>query len=340
MSLKVDTRPLIPPKETPKNSFDGLVSVIIPTFNCARTIGRSVASLQQQTYKNVEIIVVDDASTDHTQRVVEAFDGVKYLRLETNSGAAVARNEGAKLAQGELYLFAEADGFYDNDYVEKNLWHMHLPGVVAAINLGRKVWTDRDTALTRLQNALLETQARRVEEGKRGTGAWLFHKEPYWAVGGYDPACRIGQDMDLVRRLIEAGGKTTIGGHSTLHHKDPDTLRLYLRRAHRSGLFSGNYQAKWSDAGTKGYMIRYLVKFVLLALAPVYFVLAFAVHWLFNLPFLAALAFLLVEDRTTTETWTMLLRRGDIRTFLMTPVLLYMRRLALGVGKIRSFFKK
>ena len=331
-----DTMPLIPDPEIPANPFDGLISIIIPTFNCATTLPRSIESLQKQTYPNAEIIVVDDASTDETEQIVKDLP-VRYLRLEHNSGAAVARNTGAKAALGEIFLFAEADGFYDPDYVELILRHMHLPGVVGAINLGRVVWTSRNSAITRHHNDLYSAAARRVWLGKRGTGAWAFHAAPFWEIGGYDPECRIGQDMDLVRRLFGAGGKTVVGGFSTLYHKDPDTLRKYWRRAYRGGYFSGRFQAKWRTNDKFKHKAFYVLKFLALAAAPLYLAAALLLHWTFAIPFAGVCAYLLTEDPTTTLAWSYSLRRLDIPTFFLTPFFLYYRRLAIGWGRVKSF---
>jgi glycosyltransferase involved in cell wall biosynthesis len=334
--MNVDTRPIIPKPDTPENPNRPFVSIIIPTFNCAATIGRSIESLQAQAYPNFEIIVSDDASTDETESVASEA-GVKYVRLETNSGAAVARNTGVEHASGEIYLFAEADGYYEPGYVETLVRYMHLPGVVGAINLGRKVWTDRDTALVRHQNDIFAAAAQRVWEGKRGTGAWAFHSQPFHKAGGYDPECRIGQDMDLVNRLIAAGGKTVVGGFSTLHHKDPDTLVKYWQRARRGGFFSGRFQEKWKGGGFLSKLI-YLGKFAALAAAPAYLALAFLLYGSFAFLFLAAIAYLVLEDPTTTVGWGYSLKRGDLATFMLTPIFLYVRRLAIGSGRIASFF--
>ncbi len=337
----LDTIPIYPSEQTPKNPFNGLVSIIIPSYNCAATIPRSIESLQTQTYGNMEIIVVDDASDDNgaTKKAVTSYP-TRYICLEKNSGAAVARNTGAKIAKGAILMFAEADGYYDNDYVEKIIRYMHLPAVVAGINLGRKVWTDKDTPLVRHQNDIFAAAVDRIKKGKRGAGAWAFHKESFWAVGGYDPTCHIGQDMDLVRRVIKAGGKTVAGGFSTLHHKDPDTLRKYWKRAFRGGLFSGRFQEKWRGNDFPFQKLKYLLKFAFMAMAPLYFLAAFFWPFPFFPLFLIVVGYLLFEDPTTTNGWITGLKKGDISTFLLTPAFLYIRRLAIGWGRVKSFFTK
>ena len=330
-------KPLIPAPCTEFNRFDGLVSVIIATYNCASTLPKSIQSMKDQTYRNIEIIVSDDASTDNTQEVVAGL-GVVYIHLSKNSGAAAARNEGARAARGEVLVFTEADGYYDADYIEKILRYMHLPGVAGAINLGREVWTDHNNVLTRLQNDQHEAAVRQVLRGKRGTGAWAFWREAFWKAGGYDAGLRIGQDVDLVRRLEMAGWKTTIGDRSVLHHKDPDNLRAYLKRAYKGTLNSGLFFSRWHGSKSRLGMAAYVMKFTGLVLLPLYLLLTIEWPAAFVPLFFIGIAYLLLEDQATFLGWRIGLERGDIATALATPGLLYLRRLAIGIGRIKTFF--
>lgn len=88
-----------------------MVSVIIPSYNRALTIKRSVFSVLNQTYKDIEVIVVDDCSSDNTREVIESIDDdrLRYYCLEENSGACVARNKGIELAKGEYIAFQDSD---------------------------------------------------------------------------------------------------------------------------------------------------------------------------------------------------------------------------------------
>lgn len=87
------------------------VSVIIPTYNRAHLIGRAITSVLRQSYKDFEIVVVDDGSTDDTKAVVMAFgdDRIIYKRLPMNKGVHEARNRGMELATGECLAFLDSD---------------------------------------------------------------------------------------------------------------------------------------------------------------------------------------------------------------------------------------
>lgn len=88
-----------------------LVSVILPTHNRADTLTAAMRSVLDQSYRNLELIVVDDASTDATIEVVNAMDDprIQLLRQETNSGAPAARNAGISEARGDYVAFQDSD---------------------------------------------------------------------------------------------------------------------------------------------------------------------------------------------------------------------------------------
>lgn len=93
------------------------ISVIIPTFNRGKLIANSIKSALNQTIKNLEIIIVDDGSTDNTKEVIDKFQDrrIKYIKLDKNQGASNARNIGIKAAKGKYISFQDSDDiFYPN----------------------------------------------------------------------------------------------------------------------------------------------------------------------------------------------------------------------------------
>ena len=90
-----------------------LVSVILPTYNCAHFLSESVGSILLQTYNPYEVIVVDDGSTDNTKEVLNPFmHRIKYIKLEQNKGLPAARNIGIQSAQGKYIAFIDADDLW------------------------------------------------------------------------------------------------------------------------------------------------------------------------------------------------------------------------------------
>lgn len=99
------------------------VSVIIPTYNRAHLIDKSIQSVLNQTYQNFEIIIVDDASTDNTEEVVNSFASQKiiYLKHEKNKGANAARNSGIAIAKAGLLAFNDSDDKWMPTKLEKQI---------------------------------------------------------------------------------------------------------------------------------------------------------------------------------------------------------------------------
>lgn len=99
------------------------VSVIIPTFNRASTILKSVQSTLKQSYHSLEVIVIDDGSADNTEQIVESIHDarVKYVRLEKNSGASYARNRGIEIASGNYIAFHDSDDLMRPDRIAKQI---------------------------------------------------------------------------------------------------------------------------------------------------------------------------------------------------------------------------
>jgi len=87
------------------------VSVIIPTYNRAHLIGRSIKSVLSQSYQDFEIIIVDDGSTDNTEEVVSSFNDerIRYIRHGENKGEAAARNMGIRVARGKYIASQDSD---------------------------------------------------------------------------------------------------------------------------------------------------------------------------------------------------------------------------------------
>lgn len=102
---------------------ESLVSIIIPVYNCENFIRETIQTIQNQTYTNWEAIFVDDCSSDKSIEILTEFlsDKIKLVKLEKNSGAAVARNEGIKMAKGKYIAFLDGDDFWHKQKLEKQV---------------------------------------------------------------------------------------------------------------------------------------------------------------------------------------------------------------------------
>ena len=108
-----------------------LVSIIMPSFGTAPFIAESIESVQAQSYKNWELIIVDDCSPDNTDDVVRPYlsdERIKYLKNEKNSGAAVSRNRALREAKGKWIAFLDSDDLWMPEKLEKQIRFMEKNG--------------------------------------------------------------------------------------------------------------------------------------------------------------------------------------------------------------------
>lgn len=112
-----------------KNSF---ISVIVPTYNRADLISETIESILNQTYKNFELIIVDDGSTDNTEEVIRKFKDsrIKYIKTDNWGGPARPRNIGIKKARGEYIAFCDDDDMWDKRKLEKQIPHFQSSKIV------------------------------------------------------------------------------------------------------------------------------------------------------------------------------------------------------------------
>ena len=101
--------------------FQDKISVIIPTYNRAKSIIHSIKSVLTQTYHNLEVIIIDDCSNDNTESLISKIEDnrIKYIKLKENKGANFARNLGIKLSTGKYITFQDSDDIYHRDKIEK-----------------------------------------------------------------------------------------------------------------------------------------------------------------------------------------------------------------------------
>lgn len=111
-----------------KSSSEELVSIIMPAYNCEDFIGTTLDSVLNQTYKNWEVIVIDDCSSDNTVTVVQEYtkidSRIKYYKLQKNSGAAVARNKAVDFAKGKYMAFLDSDDIWFPEKLTKQVGFM------------------------------------------------------------------------------------------------------------------------------------------------------------------------------------------------------------------------
>ena len=185
-----------------------LVSVIIPTYNRADTIERAINSVLAQSYNNIEIIIVDDASTDSTFRIIQTFKDskIKYIRNEKNLGPAISRNRGVFVAKGEIIAFQDSDDEWLSNKLEIQIEKMkNIPEFAMVycpyLYFGKKTIRqvpDENIPICELEGNIYSSL---LKCNKIGTPTILVKKEIFEIVGGFDENMYAYEDWDFAIKV-------------------------------------------------------------------------------------------------------------------------------------------
>ncbi|MBW6474932.1 MAG: glycosyltransferase [Anaerolineaceae bacterium] len=189
-----------------KTSSHGLVSVIIPTYNRAHLIGESIRSVLSQTYFDLEIIVVDDGSTDNTEEVIAAISDsrLRYI-LQPNRGRSNARNHALSLASGKYVTFLDSDDLYLPNKIELQVNYLEShPGVgmvytsAHCINAVGEMLTQKYTASV---SGLIYESIAFFTPVTITLPTVMTYKNVMDHVGGFDEQMHRFEDTDMWRRI-------------------------------------------------------------------------------------------------------------------------------------------
>lgn len=179
-----------------------MVSVIIPSYNRENTIVRAVNSVLNQTYKDIEVIVVDDCSKDRTLELLSSIkdERLKFFKLEKNSGACVARNFGIEKANGEFIAFQDSDDEWLPEKLEKQMKVFESNSDVDLVFCQfTKIIKENTSVFPPLESGII-TREILLEKSYISTQTLIGRKECFNTIK-FDPQMPRLQDHDLVIRL-------------------------------------------------------------------------------------------------------------------------------------------
>ena len=183
------------------------VSIIIPTYNREKLLSRAIKSIQQQTYTDWELIVVDDDSTDGTEEeIMKIKDSrIRYVKNDENIGAAGSRNHGVSLAKGDYIAFQDSDDVWRPDKLGKQMRYLCAKDGYDMVYCSflRHYLDGRDLVVPNQQvgdregwifNTILVNNV-------IGTPTILIRRDKFWEYGGFDTTLRALEDWDFVLRV-------------------------------------------------------------------------------------------------------------------------------------------
>lgn len=175
-----------------------LVSVILPVYNGARFIEEAIESIYVQHYHPLEIIVVDDGSTDDTSVVVQSHKNIRYI-YQPNQGVAAARNTGIRNSKGELIAFLDAD-----DYWASNKLNVQVDCLLKYPRIGYTLGMQRNFLEGGIERPFWLKEEHLLKEHIGFLQTLVIHRQIFDAVGLFNPDFRISEDVEWFSRVADA----------------------------------------------------------------------------------------------------------------------------------------
>jgi glycosyltransferase involved in cell wall biosynthesis len=188
----------------PESRSRDLVSVVMPCYNGERYLAEAIDSVLGQTYRPVELVVVDDGSTDGSRRIAQGYgDRIRWTQHD-HSGISAARNRGIALASGEFLGFLDADDLWTADKLERQVGALRDDPALGMVSGEMEQFVSPELA------DRLESRIQFVDGAVsvRIPGSVLVRRSEFDRVGPFSTALTTGEFMDWVSRASAAGVKS------------------------------------------------------------------------------------------------------------------------------------
>lgn len=229
-----------------------LVSIIITTKNEEEVIGDLLKSITRQTYKDIEVILVDNKSTDKTLEIVSAFRKVKVYNFGFERSSQ--RNYGAKKSSGKFLLFLDADMRLSPKVVEEC-----VRAAKAKKNIGSVIIPEQSLAFTFWENVKAFERSFYNEKGDPITdAARFFRKKIFKIAGGYDDTITGPEDWDLPETIRELGFEDTRINAKIFHKERIGSLVVLFKKKFFYGLYAHRYLKKHNISAVSSKTIYFL----------------------------------------------------------------------------------
>jgi len=214
------------------------VSIVIPTYNRAHIISRAIRSILDQTYKDFEIIIVDDGSADNTFEVADSFQDkrIHYTKQTPNQGEAAARNAGIRLAKGKYVAFQDSDDESLPDRIEEQVKILDSTDCSVGIVYSNMSRIDKNGRITTFnspdigpRDTFLYPKCLNYQFKNIGIGSSMIRAECFPRVGFFDVELDYFVDMDFFIRASKYYGFYHIKRNLLNYYDEGDSDKVYLK---------------------------------------------------------------------------------------------------------------
>lgn len=223
---------------------DALVSVIMPVYNAEKTLRFSLEAVLSQTHQNLEIICINDGSTDNSLQILENEDRIILINQE-NSGQCAAINAGIRKARGDYFKFFDADDYMNPEHISEQLTLMGgRKDVIISCAWGR--FYDDNPASARFIPETVWKNMKPMEwlvsalsqkNDMMGGPLWLIPKEIISIAGFWDERLSLNNDFDFITRVILHSKEVLFASNAKLYYRSGQKSNL-ASRSNRSAMES------------------------------------------------------------------------------------------------------
>jgi glycosyltransferase involved in cell wall biosynthesis len=225
-----------------------LVSIIIPTYNSGKTLAKCLESIENQSYADIEVIVVDKYSADGTKEITSEY---RAKIIESDAKLSKARNIGIKEAKGEFVFSVDSDMELSEEIIKDCVTTLQLDETIGGVIIPER--SVGDSFWVRVRD-----WERSFYAGTEVESARFFRKELVEKVGGYDEAVLFFEDSTLPQKIEKIGYNVKVHISSEIfHHEDDFYLFNWLKKKYYYGKTAQIYRHKYEEYGKRQMSVLY-----------------------------------------------------------------------------------
>ncbi len=311
------------------------LSLIIPVYNRPDEVGELLESLEKQSKKDFEIIIVEDGSDEKCENAVKEYEknlNVKYFYKE-NTGPGTSRNYGAERASGNYFVFLDSDCIIPEKYTKIVISELSENYVDAfgGPDAAKAYFSDFQKAVNYSMTSLLTTGGIRGKSEKADkfyprSFNMGYSEEVFKKTGGFS-SMRFGEDIDMSIRILKSGFKTRLIKEAFVYHKRRTGIKQFFKQVYNSGIARINLYKKYPES----LKLVHLFPAVFISGLLLIFILSFLISPLFLLLILVHTAIICADSS---------FKNKSIKIGLLSVVTTYIQFAGYGFGFIFAYVKR
>ena len=309
-------------------------SVIIPVYNRPDEVDELLQSLTDQSFKDFEVIVVEDGSTIPCLEVTEKYKAVLDLKYyqKTNSGPGQTRNYGAERSQGEYLIILDSDCILPEGYLDAIETELKTAPADAfgGPDRAHDSFTNIQKAINYSMTSFFTTGG--IRGGKKKMDKFYprsfnmgVRREVYQALGGFSKM-RFGEDIDFSIRIFKEGYRCRLFPGAWVYHKRRTDLRKFFKQVHNSGIARINLYKKYPESLKVVHLLPALFTI------GIVFLLLCSLVCSWSLSLLLLFALIICVDST--------LRNKSFKIGLLSILASFIQLIGYGTGFLRAWWKR